>query len=97
MSLHTLNDIFVAVIERDEPRVMMLRESGRWIPISSRELYQKVAGGSRALTSRRFSKGDRVAILSESRPGRRVAGFASLLLAGVVVTIYTAPTAEQTA
>ena len=57
MSLLTLNDIFSAVVERDDPRVMMYRESGRWLPISSRELYQKVAGVSRALTSWGFPRG----------------------------------------
>src|SRR2546430_6476278 len=97
MSLLTLNDIFSAVVERDEPRVMMHREAGRWLPISSRELYQKVAGVSRALTSWGISKGDRVAILSENRPEWTIADFASLLLGAVVVPIYTTLTAEQTA
>ena len=97
MSLLTLNDIFSAVVERDDPRVMMYRESGRWLPISSRELYQKVAGVSRALTSWGISKGDRVAILSENRPEWTIADFACLSLGAVVVPIYTTQTAEQTA
>src|SRR5438552_15344437 len=97
MSLLTLNDIFAEVVERDEPRVVMYREAGGWIPISSRELYQKVAGVSRALTSWGISKGDRVAILSENRPEWTIADFASLLLGAVVVPIYTTLTAEQTA
>ena len=97
MSLITLNDIFSAVVERDDPRVMMHREAGRWIPISSRDLYQQVAGVSRALTSWGISKGDRVAILSENRPEWTIADFASLLLGAVVVPIYTTLTAEQTA
>jgi long-chain acyl-CoA synthetase len=97
MSLTTLTDIFSAVVERGEPRVMMHRESDRWVPISSQELYQKVAGVSRALTSWGISKGDRVAILSENRPEWTIADFASLLLGAVVVPIYTTLTAEQTA
>ena len=97
MSLITLNDIFSAVVERDDPRVMMHREAGRWIPISSRELYQKVAGVSRALTSWGISKGDRVAILSENRPEWTIADFASLLIGAVTVPIYATLTAEQTA
>src|SRR5438477_1835976 len=96
MSLLTLTDIFSAVVERGEPSVMMHREAGRWIPISSRELYQKVAGVSRALTSWGISKGDRVAILSENRSEWTIADFASLLLGAVVVPIYTTLTAEQT-
>src|SRR2546430_5228284 len=97
MSLLTLNDIFSAVVERDDPRVMMYRESNRWIPISSREVQQKVAGVSRALAGWGISKGDRVAILSENRPEWTIADFASLLLGAVVVPTYTTLTAEQTA
>ena len=97
MSLLTLNDIYFAVVERGDPRVMMVRESGGWIPISSRELQQKVGGVSRALAGWGISKGDRVAILSENRAEWTVADFACLLLGAVVVPIYTTLTAEQTA
>src|SRR5436190_15340862 len=97
MGLTTLNDIFFAVVERDDPRVMMYRESNRWIPISSSEVQQKVVGVSRALISWGISKGDRVAILSENRPEWTTADFASMLLGAVVVPIYTTLTAEQTA
>jgi long-chain acyl-CoA synthetase len=97
MSLLTLNDIFSTVVERDDPRVMLYRESGTWIPISSREVQRKVAGVCRALTSWGISKGDRIAILSENRPEWTIADFASLLLGAVVVPIYTTLTAEQTA
>src|SRR5256886_2108721 len=97
MSLLTLNDIYFAVVERGDPRVVMVRESGGWIPISSRELQQKVGGVSRALAGGGISKGDRVAILSENRAEWTVADFACLLLGAVVVPIYTTLTAEQTA
>src|SRR6266436_3930244 len=97
MGLTTLNDIFFAVVERDDPRVMFYREFGGWIPISSRDVQRKVIGVSRALAGWGISKGDRVAILSENRPEWTIADFASLLLGAVVVPIYTTLTAEQTA
>src|SRR5438874_11001773 len=97
MGLTTLSDIFFALVERDDPRVMMYRESGRWISISSQEVNQKVGGVSRALTSWGICKGDRLASLSENRPEWTIADFASLLLGAVVVPIYTTLTAEQTA
>jgi long-chain acyl-CoA synthetase len=96
MSLLTLNDIFFAVVERDDPRVMMVRESGRWVSISSSEVQRNVVGVSRVLAGWGISKGDRVAILGENRPEWTVADFASLLLGAVVVPIYTTLTAEQT-
>src|SRR2546430_16676349 len=40
----TLFRSYFAVVERGDPRVVMVRESGGWIPISSRELQQKVGG-----------------------------------------------------
>src|SRR2546430_610750 len=93
----TLFRSYFAVVERGDPRVVMVRESGGWIPISSRELQQKVGGVSRALAGGGISKGDRVAILSENRAEWTVADFACLLLGAVVVPIYTTLTAEQTA
>src|SRR6266436_4761119 len=97
MGLTTLNDIFFAVVERDDPRVMFYREFGGWIPISSRDVQRKVIGVSRALAGWGISKGDRVAILSENRPQWAIADFASLLLGAVDVPIYPTLTAEQTA
>ncbi|OLC97456.1 MAG: long-chain fatty acid--CoA ligase [Acidobacteria bacterium 13_1_40CM_4_58_4] len=97
MSLRTLNDIFFAVVDRDDPRVMMHREAIEWIGISSHEFYRDVAGVASALCGWGISQGDRVAILSENRPEWTIADFATLLLGAVVVPIYATLTAEQTA
>ncbi len=97
MSLRTLNDIFFAVVDRDDPRVMMHREAIEWIGISSHEFYRDVAGVASALRGWGISQGDRVAILSENRPEWTIADFATLLLGAVVVPIYATLTAEQTA
>jgi len=97
VSLRTLNDIFFAVVDRDDPRVMMHREAIEWIGISSHEFYRDVAGVASALRGWGISQGDRVAILSENRPEWTIADFATLLLGAVVVPIYATLTAEQTA
>jgi len=97
MSLHTINDIFFAIVERGLARVMLFRAADRWIPISSQELYQRVAGVAQAFRQWGLTKGDRVAILSENRPEWAVADFASLLLGAVVVPIYPTLTAQQSA
>ena len=97
MQPHTLNDIFFAIVERGHERVMLTREAGQWAPVSSQELYKRVAGVARALSRWGVTKGDRVAILSENRPEWAVADFATLLLGAVVVPIYSTLTAQQTA
>ena len=97
MNLRTINDIFFAIVERGQPRVMLVREANEWVPISSQELYQKVAGVARVLRQWGLTKGDRLAILSENRFEWAAVDFASLLLGVVVVPIYSTLTAQQTA
>ncbi len=97
MSLGTLNEIFFAVVDRNDRVVVMHRRAIQWVSISSSELYQSVVGVARALREWGVSKGDRVAILSENRPEWTIADFACLLIGAVVVPVYTTLTGEQTA
>jgi len=97
MSIATLNDIFFAAVERNLDQVQLYRESGKWLPISSRQFGQNVARTARALRSWGIQHGDRVSILSENRPEWPVSDIASLLLGAVTVPLYTTLTAEQTA
>ncbi|MGH9522427.1 MAG: AMP-dependent synthetase/ligase, partial [Terriglobales bacterium] len=95
--LRTINDLFYRIVERDSARVMMYKQTVRWIPISSRELRRDVVGVAKTLAEWSIRKGDRVAILSENRPEWATAEFATLLLGAVVVPIYPTLTPEQTA
>lgn len=97
MSIATLNDIFFAAVERDLDRIMLYRDCGKWLPVTSREFGIGVARTARALHSWGIKAGDRVAILSENRPEWPTADIASLLLGAVTVPLYTTLTAEQTA
>ena len=97
MSLHTLNDILLAVCKNRRDRVMLQRQALGWVPISSTEIYRGVVGVARALESWRVGKGDRVAILSENRPEWTIVDFAALALGAVTVPVYSTQTAEQTA
>ena len=97
MSLETLNDVFIATVERDNSRLMLFRRDHEWIPLSSRDFYRNVTAVATALRGWGISKGDRVAILSENRPEWTTADFASLIVGAVVVPIYTTLTPEQTA
>jgi long-chain acyl-CoA synthetase len=97
MSLRTLNEIFFAVVERNDRVVVMHRRAIQWVSTSSSEFYQSVVGVARALGERGVAKGDRVAILSENRPEWTIADFACLLIGAVVVPVYATSTGEQTA
>jgi long-chain acyl-CoA synthetase len=97
MSLSTLNDVFFAATERNLDRVMLYRDAGTWLPISSSDLRRNVAGIVRALQQWGIHPGDRVAILSENRPQWSTADFAILLLGAVTVPVYATLTPEQTA
>ena len=97
MSLSTLNDIFLAIVDRGRERVMMHRQAIQWVSISSQELYRNVVGVARALDRWGIGKGDRVAILSENRPEWTTADFACQLLGIISVPIYSTLTTEQAA
>lgn len=97
MSLGTLNDIFLSIVESGRPRVMLHRQALQWVPISAQELYRNVTGVACALASWGIAKGDRVAILSENRPEWSIADFACQMLGAVSVPIYSTLTAEQAA
>jgi long-chain acyl-CoA synthetase len=97
MSLRTLNDVFLAVVERHHSNVMLQRRGDEWVPISSETLRERVMAVSRALRNWGIAKGDRVGILSENRPEWTIADFASLMIGAATVPIYTTLTAEQTA
>jgi long-chain acyl-CoA synthetase len=97
MSLATLNDVFFAAIERNLDRVMLYREAGKWLPLSSSDLRRNVAGTVHALQQWGVRSGDRIAILSENRPEWSIADFAILLLGAVTVPVYSTLTPEQTA
>jgi long-chain acyl-CoA synthetase len=97
MSISTLNDIFFAAMEHDLERMILHREAGQWLPLSSREFSRRVACTATALDAWGIRAGDRIAILSENRPEWPMADMASLLLGAVTVPLYTTLTAEQSA
>jgi long-chain acyl-CoA synthetase len=97
MSIATLNDIFFAAVERNLDRIMLYREAGKWLAVTSREFGRRVVRTARMLHGWGLRPGDRVAILSENRPEWPIADIASLLLGAVTVPLYTTLTAEQTA
>jgi long-chain acyl-CoA synthetase len=95
-TIRTINEVFFAVVDRDLDSPVLSKRNGKWVSISSRELYRDVVGVSRWLESWGIGRGDRVAILSENRPEWAVADFAVMTIGAVVVPIYATLTPEQT-
>ena len=85
----TLVEVF-EYVERVHPRpdTLNFKRDGRWVSISSAEFLQRVrhiAGGLHSLGVRR---GDRVAILSESRPEWTLTDAACMFAGAIDVPIY---------
>jgi len=97
MAIRTVNDIFLSLVARNLPRVMMRKEGDSWVPISCQDLYRSVRGTARALQEWGIAKGDRVAILSENRPEWAIADFAALLIGAITVPVYATLTEQQAA
>jgi long-chain acyl-CoA synthetase len=97
MNVQTINDVFFSVIDRGSDRVMQIKRDGRWVSISSRNLYHDVLGTARTLQKWGIGRGDRVAILSENRPEWAIADYATMSIGAVVVPIYPTLTGEQIA
>jgi long-chain acyl-CoA synthetase len=95
--LRTVNDVFFAIVERNQARVMMQRGAISWVTISSQELYRYVCGTARALQRWGIAKGSRIAILSENRPEWAIADFSALLLGAITVPVYATLTDQQAA
>ncbi|MEO6965045.1 MAG: long-chain fatty acid--CoA ligase [Acidobacteriaceae bacterium] len=96
--LKTLNDVFFRACNPGDERVMQWRDTtGKWQPISSRQLYQRVRAFAAALSGWGIGKGDRVALLAENRWEWAITDFAVMALGAVDVPLYPSLTAQQVA
>ena len=96
--LSTINDLFCRVAASGNSRAVLWQdEFGRWLPISSDQIYQRVRALGLALKSWGVRRGDRVALIAENRWEWPVADFAILAIGGVDVPIYPTLTGEQIA
>src|ERR1035437_9713908 len=87
MIIAILKNIFMAALERNLDRIMLYRDAGKWLPVTSREFGRGVARTAHRLQAWGVRAGDRIAILSESRPEWPMADMASLLLGAVTVPL----------
>ena len=94
----TLNQLFFESAERyDKPDALQYKSGEKFVPISHREILDRVRHLARGLQLSGVKSGDRVAILSENRPEWAMADYACLTAALTDVPIYPTLPAEQIA
>ncbi len=92
----TLVEVFErAVRAHNRPDAVNYKRDHRWLPISSDELLQRIQRIACGLKSLGVSSGDRVALLSESRPEWTLSDAACLFAGAVDVPIYPTLTPSQ--
>jgi long-chain acyl-CoA synthetase len=96
LSISTINDLFFRVAGAGNPRAVSWQdELGRWRPISSDQMYQRVRALGRALLDWGAQKGDRIALIGENRWEWAVSDFATLAIGAANVPIYPTLTGDQ--
>jgi long-chain acyl-CoA synthetase len=96
--ISTVNDLFCRVAAAGNPRALLWQDAqGRWQPLSSDQIYQRVRALARALLKWGARKGDRIALISENRWEWAAADFAILAVGAVDVPVYPTLTGPQMA
>ena len=92
----TLTQLFFsAVVQHASPAALRFKRDGAWHDISHAQLLEQVRHVSLALQALGLERGDRVAILSETRPEWAIADYACLTAGLTDVPIYPTLPAEQ--
>ncbi len=86
----TLAELFSYVLRKHErPDALNYKKDGKWVPVPTREMYERAGNIALALHSFGLNKGDRAAILAANSPDWTITD-AGCQLSGVVdVPIYT--------
>jgi long-chain acyl-CoA synthetase len=96
--IRTINDLFLRVAAAGNPRAVLWQDAaGRWQPLSSGQIYQRVRALARRFLDWGARKGDRIALIAENRWEWAVTDFAALAIGAADVPIYPTLTGEQIA
>ncbi len=88
MTISTLTDLFFAAMDHDKPNCLQSKRDGRFQPLSSRELRQRVQILTAALVELGVEPGDRVALMAENGLHWPTVDFATLCAGAIQVPIY---------
>lgn len=92
----TLAQLLLETLKKyPRPDLVLVKQEGRYVPISSEEFGRKVRHFCLGLRELGLTRGDKVILLSENRPEWVMADFANLCLGAITVPIYTSLVPEQ--
>ncbi|HKE90425.1 MAG TPA: AMP-binding protein, partial [Gemmatimonadales bacterium] len=99
MSNGTLTELFFEAVDRfadKRPAALRAKIGGEWRTITHRDLARRVLSVAAGLKELGIRPGDRVSILSETRPEWAIADYACLCAQAADVPIYPTITPKQT-
>src|SRR4051795_13237926 len=88
LSVSTLSELFLKTAAYNKPDCLLSKVGGRYQPMSTAELVDRVRRLSKALVGLGVGRGDRVALMSENGPHWPAVDFATLCAGAVLVPIY---------
>jgi len=93
----TLTQLIFDAIEKygTKPACLRYKAAGAWQTLTHQDVLQRMTRAGLALKRLGVRRGDRVAILSENRPGWAIADFASLCIGAADVPVYPTLPANQ--
>jgi long-chain acyl-CoA synthetase len=97
MSIQTLNELFLKASSFEMPDCLQHKSEGRYRPISTSDLVDRVQRLAKALQELGVQKGDRLALMAENGPHWPTVDFATLCSGAVLVPIYPTLTPDQAA
>jgi len=97
MTPRTLVDIFRNLADTPKRDLLLSRQGGKWIPVSTAEFMDRVKVLSSALEGLDVKAGGKVALLSENRPEWAIVDFACQCYGAVLVPIFPTMIADQVA
>lgn len=88
--VETLSQLFLNTIKSyPKDDLMLYKEEGRYLPISTEEFGNRVKHFSLGLKDLGLMAGDKLIILSENRPEWVITDHANLCLGGITIPVYT--------
>jgi len=97
MAVTTLAELFLHAAGHQKPDALMQKVGGRFQPISTAELVDRVRRLARAFDKRGLTREDRVALMAENGPHWPIVDFATLCTGAALVTVYPTLRADQAA
>jgi len=94
--METLSRLILNTVKSyPKDNLMLSKHDGRWLPLSTAEVGERIKALALGLKELGVAKSDKIIILSENRPEWHMTDFATLCLGGVTVPVYTSLMPDQ--